>query len=71
MKSFLSFISEAKAKKLPDSTMVGEFTIKQWITKYNKASKAFSAARNKATIALVDKLGKLWNKTCTKPFITD
>ena len=61
MKSFLSFISEAK--KLPDSTMVGEFTIKQWIAKKEKAEKAYYAARKKATPAQYSKLESLWFKT--------
>ena len=63
MKSFLSFISEAKAKKLPTSTKAGEFTIAQWTTKYNKALKVYNAARNKATIAQAERIGKLWYKT--------
>lgn len=63
MKSFLSFISEAKAKKLPDSTQAGEFTVKQWKAKYEKAQKAYQAAMNKQTPAQATKLGNLWYKT--------
>lgn len=63
MKSFLSFISEAKAKKLPDSTQAGEFTVKQWKAKYEKAQKAYHAAINKQTPAQATKLGNLWFKT--------
>jgi len=63
MKSFLSFISEAKDKQLLGSTQVGEFTIKQWNAKYAKAEKAHNAARYAQTPGQYSILEKLWNKT--------
>lgn len=63
MKSFLSFISEAKEKQLPYSTQVGEFTVKQWKAKYEKAQNAYHAAMNKQTPAQATKLANIWYKT--------
>jgi len=63
MKSFLSFISEAKAKQLPVSTQVGEFTVQQWLVKHKKAQAVYNATMNKLTPAQAEKLGNFWQKT--------